>query len=126
MVTFELDPAPPQTHKTTGIKKIEWARLFTGIEPFRIDELSDKINDESFEITGGSVSLSDDIKLVYGSVSNIGITYRDFLRTCFKRFNDTPSINVDDELIAPSLYAFELLGLLAIGRKEVIMQGVPL
>lgn len=112
------------THKKIGITLIEYASLFQPNEPFIIDELEDKINDAGFDISGGLISLDDSADLIGQS----SLTYRQLLRTCFKRFNNAEKngIDISHPLVYLSLTIFEMLGILAAGRKEVIMQGVPL
>ncbi len=111
------------THKTKGISLIEWRTLFQPNEPFLIDELEDNINNASYSLVVGGVSLDDTATLL-----GLTVTYRQFLRTCFKSFNQAQKsgIDVDNPLVLPSLYCFEIFGLIAAGRKEVIIQGVPL
>jgi hypothetical protein len=121
---WENDPVPP-THKTKGINAIEWRRLFLPNEPYILDELRANINDMSYEVAGSTVSLDDP-----ASALGLPITYRQFLRTCFNAFAEATSgaqgINIDDPLVYPSLICFEEFGIIAAGRKEVIIQGVPL
>lgn len=120
-----VSPPPPPTHKTKGIKAIEWRRLFLPNEPFILDELRANINNPSYEVPNSLVNLDDP-----ASVINLTITYRQFLRTCFNAFEEATSggngIDVEDQLTYPSLICFEVLGIIASGRKEVIIQGVPL
>lgn len=124
---WDNPPAAP-THKTKGIQAMEWRRLFLPNEPFLIDELRDNINNMDYQVPGSSVSL-DDIATAIGSTT---LTYRKFLRTCFYAFveattgKDSRGIDVSDELTYPSLICFETFGIIAAGRKEVIIQGVPL
>lgn len=134
-ITIELDnggkieqwvsPPPTQTHKTKGITAIEWRRLFLPNEPYLIDELRDNISNMSYSISKGAVTLDSQAAAI-----NLTITYRQFLRTCFKAFEESTSggkgIDADDVLTYPSLICFEALGIIAPGRKEVIIQGVPL
>jgi hypothetical protein len=125
MENFELPPIAPPTHKTKSIQAMEWRRLFLPNEPFFIDELRDNINSLGYQVAGSAVSLDDEAEAI-----GMSITYRMFLRTCFKAFDEATSagngIDIDDELTYPSLVCFEALGILAAGRKEVIIQGVPL
>lgn len=122
------NPPPAPTHKKKGIQAMEWRRLFLPNEPFLIDELRDNINNMDYQVPGSSVSL-DDIATAIGSTT---LTYRQFLRTCFYAFveattgKDSKGIDTDDELTLPSLICFETFGIIAPGRKEVIIQGVPL
>ena len=111
------------THKTQGISLIEWRTLFQPNEPFLIDELEDNINNASYSLVVGGVSL-DDVATPLG----LTVTYRQFLRTCFKSFAQAQKsgIDVSNPLVMPSLICFEIFGLIAAGRKEVIIQGVPL
>ena len=114
------------THKTRGISAIEWRRLFLPDEPFIIDELRDNINNMSYQVPDSPVSLD-----VPAAAIGLTITYRTFLRTVFNAFTEATSgegsgIDTDDELTYPSLICFEALGILAEGRKEIIIQGVPL
>jgi hypothetical protein len=124
MSNFELPQSPRPTHKTRGIDLIAWSKLFTIEEMMLIDKLSSNIEGDLSFLPSGEVNIDD------STVEKLGIegTYRDFLRSCFKRFAEcnTTGINVDDPLVMPSLYCFELLGLIAAGRKEVIICGVPL
>jgi hypothetical protein len=121
------NPPPAPTHKTRGISAIEWRRLFLPDEPFIIDELRANINNMDYEVAGSPVSLDAPAAAI-----ELAITYRTFLRTCFNAFAEAASgagargIDTDDELTYPSLICFEALGILAAGRKEVIIQGVPL
>jgi hypothetical protein len=118
-----VSPPIAPTHKTKGISLIEWRTLFQPNEPFLIDELEDNINNSSYSLVVGGVSLDDTATLL-----DLTVTYRQFLRTCFKSFSQAQKsgIDVDNPLVMPSLYCFEIFGLLAVGRKEVIIQGVPL
>ena len=120
-----VNPPPSPTHKTKGINAIEWRRLFQPNEPFILDELRANIDNMSYEVAGSAVSLDDPATAI-----NLAITYRQFLRTCFNAFaeatNGGSGIDVDDVLIYPSLICFETFGVIAVGRKDVIMQGVPL
>ena len=120
-----VSPPPTPTHKTKNIQAMEWRRLFLPNEPFIIDELRDNINDPAYQVAGSAVSLDDEAEAI-----GMSITYRMFLRTCFKAFAEATSagagIDIEDELVYPSLICFEALGILAAGRKEVIIQGVPL
>lgn len=114
------------THKTRGISAIEWRRLFLPDEPFIIDELRANINNMSYQVPDSPVSLD-----VPAAAIGLAITYRTFLRTVFNAFTEATSgegrgIDTDDELTYPSLICFEALGILAEGRKEIIIQGVPL
>lgn len=125
MVIFELPRAPEPTHKTRNITAIEWRRLFTADEQFALDELQAMINDMSYEVPGSNASLDSP-----AAALGISATYRKFLRTCFNAAkevqNNGNGIDVEDDLAFPSLICFEALGILADGRKEVIIQGVPL
>lgn len=126
-ITEWVSPPPAPTHKTSGISAIEWRRLFLPDEPYDIDELRDYISDRAFNIENGAVNLDSPADAI-----GLTVTYRKFLRTCFKAFDEATSgseskgIDVDDELTYPSLVCFEALGILEAGRKEVIIQGVPL
>lgn len=136
-ITIELDnggkieqwvnPPPTPTHKTKGINAIEWRRLFLPDDPYLIDELRDNISNMTYSVSKGAVTLDSP-----ASAINLTITYRQFLRTCFKAFEEATSgsnskgIDADDVLTYPSLICFEALGIIAPGRKEVIIQGVPL
>ena len=120
------NPPPAPTHKTSGITAIEWRRLFLPDEPFIIDELRANIDNMSYEVAGSAISLDDQAVLI-----GLQITYRQFLRTCFNAFAEATSgkgngIDVNDTLTFPSLVCFEGLGILAPGRKEIIIQGAPL
>ena len=122
---WENPPLAP-THKTRGISAIEWRRLFLPDEPFIIDELRANINNMSYQVPDSPVSLD-----VPAAAIGLAITYRTFLRTVFNAFTEATSgegrgIDTDDELTYPSLICFEALGILAEGRKEIIIQGVPL
>jgi hypothetical protein len=125
--TIWENPPPAPTHKTRGISAIEWRRLFLPDEPFIIDELRANINNMDYEVADSPVSLDAPAAAI-----GLAITYRTFLRTCFNAFAEATSgagargIDTDDELTYPSLICFEALGILAAGRKEVIIQGVPL
>jgi len=125
MDVFELPRAPAHTHKTSGISAIEWRRLFQPDEPFIIDELRANIDNMAYEVSGSLISLDDPATAI-----NLAITYRQFLRTCFEAFKEATNggngIDVDDFLTYPSIVCFEALGILEAGRKEVIIQGVPL
>ena len=120
-----VNPPPAPTHKTKGISAIEWRRLFQPNEPFILDELRANIDNMSYEVAGSAVSLDD-----AASAISLEITYRQFLRTCFEAFKEATNggngIDVDDVLTYPSLICFETLGIIGVGRKEVIIQGVPL
>lgn len=122
IIEFVNPPIAP-THKTKGISLIEWRTLFQPNEPFLIDELEDNINNASYSLVVDGVSIDDTATLL-----NLTVTYRQFLRTCFKSFSQAQKsgIDVDNPLVLPSLYCFEIFGLIAAGRKEVIIQGVPL
>lgn len=124
-ITEWVSPPPAPTHKTSGITAIEWRRLFLPDEPFIIDELRDNISNALYQVDGSAVSLDDPAAAI-----GQAITYRMFLRTCFKAFAEATSggggIDVADVLVYPSLICFEALGILAPGRKEIIIQGVPL
>ncbi len=126
-ITEWVSPPPAPTHKTRGISAIEWRRLFLPDEPFIIDELRDNINNMDYQVPGSPISLD-----VPAAAIGLAITYRTFLRTCFKAFAEATSgseskgVDTDDELTYPSLICFEALGILAEGRKEVIIQGVEL
>ena len=124
-ITEWVSPPPVPTHKTKGISAIEWRRLFQPDEPFIIDELRANIDNMSYEVAGSLISLDD-----AASAINLEITYRQFLRTCFEAFKEATNggngIDVEDVLTYPSLVCFEALGILEAGRKEVIIQGVPL
>jgi hypothetical protein len=114
------------THKTKALTAIEWPRLFLPNEPFIIDELRANINDLTYQVPNSPTSLDDEAEAI-----GLDITYRQFLRTCFNAFAEATSgngsgIDVDDILTFPSLVCFEALGILATGRKEVIIQGVPI
>lgn len=124
--TIWENPPPVPTHKTTRINAIEWASLFQPNEPLFIDELEAYIDDMSYEVPGSLKSL-DDHAVEFDA--NPLITYRRILRTCFKRFRDASAgdgVSVTHPLVVTSLTIFELFGILANGRKEIIMQGVPL
>lgn len=112
------------THKTTGINAIEWRRLF-GFWQFVIDELRDNISNMSYQVPGSPVSLD-----VPAAAVNLPITYRQFLRTCFKAFEEATNggngIDVNDELTYPSLKCFEALAMIPQGEKDIIIKGVPL
>ena len=120
-----VSPPPTPTHKTKGISAIEWRRLFQPDEPFIIDELRANIDNMTYEVAGSLISLDDP-----ASTIGLEITYRQFLRTCFEAFKEATNggngIDVEDVLTYPSLVCFEALGILEAGRKEVIIQGVPL
>lgn len=120
-----VNPPPAPTHKTKGIEAIEWRRLFQPDEPFIIDELRANIDNMNYEVAGSLISLDDPATAI-----NLAITYRQFLRTCFEAFKEATNggngIDVEDVLTYPSLVCFEALGIIAAGRKEVIIQGVPL
>ena len=121
-----VNPPPAPTHKTKGLTAIEWRRLFLPDEPFIIDELRANIDNMSYEVSGSQISLDDQALLI-----GLSITYRQFLRTCFNAFAEATSgngngIDVNDILTFPSLVCFEALGILAPGRKEIIIQGAPL
>ena len=126
-ITEWVSPPTAPTHKTRGISAIEWRRLFLPDEPFIIDELRDNISNMDYQVPGSPVSLD-----APASAIGLEITYRKFLRTCFKAFAEATSgseskgIDTDDELTYPSLICFEALGILGEGRKEIIIQGVPL
>lgn len=124
-ITEWVSPPPAPTHKTKGISAIEWRRLFQPDEPFIIDELRANIDNMTYEVAGSLISLDDPATAI-----NLAITYRQFLRTCFEAFKEATNggngIDVDDVLTYPSLVCFEALGILEAGRKEVIIQGVPL
>lgn len=119
------NPPPAPTHKTKGITAIEWRRLFQPDEPFILDELRANIDNMAYEVAGSVVSLDDPATAV-----SLAITYRQFLRTCFNAFSEATNggngIDVSDILTYPSLICFETLGIIGAGRKEVIIQGVPL
>lgn len=120
-----VNPPPIPTHKTKGISAIEWRRLFLPNEPFILDELRANISNLDYEVPNSAVSLDSPAAAI-----NLTITYRQFLRTCFNAFEEATSggngIDVADQLTYPSLICFEALGIIAPGRKEVIIQGVPL
>ena len=121
-----VSPPPQLTHKTVGLTAIEWRRLFLPNEPFVIDELRANINDLAYQVPNSPISLDDEAEAI-----GLDITYRQFLRTCFNAFAEATSgkgtgIDVNDILTFPSLICFEALGILAQGRKEIIIQGVPL
>ena len=124
-ITEWVSPPPAPTHKTRGISAIEWRRLFQPNEPFIVDELRANIDNMAYEVAGRAVSLDDPATAI-----NLSITYRQFLRTCFNAFaeatNGGNGIDVDDVLTYPSLICFEVFGIIEAGRKEVIIQGVPL
>lgn len=126
IITEWVNPPPAPTHKTKGITAIEWRRLFTPDEPYILDELRAMINEPSYQVPNSPVSLD-----APAAALNMSITYRQFLRTCFNAFAEATSgigrgIDTDDALTYPSLICFEALGILAPGRKEIIIQGVPL
>lgn len=117
------------THKTSGINAIEWASLFQPNEPLYIDELEAYIDEMSYEVVGSPKSLDDHAIEFDPDSLDTSITYRRLLRTCFKRFRDASAgdgVTVTHPLVITSLTIFEMFGILAAGRKEVIMQGVPL
>jgi hypothetical protein len=120
-----VSPPPAPTHKTKGINAIEWRRLFQPNEPFILDELRANIDNMAYEVPDSLVSLDSP-----ATVIGLSITYRQFLRTCFNAFaeatNGGNGIDVEDELTYPSLICFETFGIIDAGRKEVIIQGVPL
>lgn len=121
------NPLAAQTHKTKGINAIEWASLFQPNEPMYIDELEDHINDMTYQVEGSLKSLDDHAIEFYPNDESI--TYRKILRTCFKRFRDASAgdgVSVSHPLVITSLTIFELFGILVAGRKETIMEGVPL
>lgn len=124
MADLELSQLASPTHKTSGIDLIQWSKLFTISEMMIIDNMSANINGDLSFLPVGTVDIDDSTTATLGFAG----TYRDFLRTCFKRFAEcaTTGINVADPLVLPSLYCFELLGIIQVGRKEVIIQGVPL
>lgn len=121
-----VSPPPAPTHKTKGISAIEWRRLFHPNEPFILDALRANIDNMDYQVDGSQTSL-DAPALV---VNLPTITYRDFLRTCFNAFaeatNGGNGIDVEDILTYPSLICFEVFGIIAAGRKDVIIKGVPL
>jgi hypothetical protein len=124
-----VNPPPAPTHKTENINAIEWASLFLPNEPMYIDELEDFINDSSYQVAGSAKSLDDHAIEFDPQSLDTSITYRRILRTCFKRFRDASSgdgVTVNHPLVVTSLTIFEIFGILAAGRKETIMQGVPL
>lgn len=124
-----VNPPPVQTHKTTGINAIEWASLFQPNEPLHIDELEAYIDDMSYEVTGSTKYLDHHAIEFDPDSLDLSVTYRRLLRTCFKRFRDASAgdgVTVTHPLVITSLTIFELFGILAAGRKETIMQGVPL
>lgn len=110
--------------QTSGIDAIAWRRLFLPNEPYDIDELRYNINNPSYVLVNGNSI--DDAAVVVG----LSISYRKFLGTCFKAFEEATNggngIDVNDELVFPSLMCFEALGILSAGRKEEIIKGVPL
>lgn len=119
MVCFS--PSKPE-YKTNGITLNEWAGLFTVDEMMAVDKLADHINGDLSWLTGNSVNPDDTATALV-----LSATYRDFLRSCFKRFESIrDGLDVADPLVAPSLLCFELLGIIAPGRREVIILGVPL
>lgn len=124
IVEWVSTPIAP-THKTNGISAIEWRRLFQPNEPFIVDELRANIDNMAYEVEGSAVSLDDPAAAI-----NLSITYRQFLRTCFNAFaeatNGGNGIDVEDILTYPSLICFEVFGIIAAGRKDVIIKGVPL
>lgn len=124
IIEWVSQPLSP-THKTKGISAIEWRRLFQPNEPFILDELRANIDNMAYEVPDSLVSLDSP-----ATVIGLSITYRQFLRTCFNAFveatNGGNGIDVEDELTYPSLICFETFGIIDAGRKEVIIQGVPL
>ncbi len=120
-----VSPPIAPTHKTEGITLIEWASLFQPNEPVFIDELEDHINDLSYQVAGSALSL-DDLATIIDP--NTVVTYRQLLRTSFKRFNAASKngITVSHPLVVMSLVIFEAFGLIGNGRKETILMGLPL
>jgi hypothetical protein len=122
MATFELEPAPRQTHKTSGLTATEYRKLLTFSEQIRNDKARTHI-DGDLSWLSGAVDADDDAS----AIGFAGDTYRDVLRTIFKSFDDATSIDCSDPAVDLGLTVQSLLGLLdSPARKDVIKLGVPL
>jgi len=77
-----VNPPPAPTHKTKGLNQTEYRGLYSLAETIKIDELEAYINDETYQVSGGTVGLDDDAALV----GVAGATYRQLMRSGFAAF----------------------------------------
>lgn len=123
MEIFELQPMPAPTHKTKGIDKSDWRRLFKTGEALLFRESVKNVDgDLSFLPNGAIVDLESNI-----IVDGINLTWRQILQLSFDEWNDAKTINADDPRTVLSTNAMAAVGILeSQERVNEILKGVPL
>lgn len=118
---FEEQP----THKTKGIQKSDWRALFTDDENELFEDAYNNIaGDLSF--LPNSAILDTDAKAIFGSPADVGKTYRKVLIRTMGEWRDAATINADDPRVLFSTRCLEAVGIIGVGRADVILQGIPL
>ena len=111
-----------QAYKTKGLTCTEYRNLLTFSEQIRNDKARTNIEGDLLWLSG-VVEPDDDAE----AIGFAGVTYRDLLRTTFKAFDDSESIDCDSAGVNLGLTVQSMLGLLdSMARKSTIQIGAPL
>lgn len=114
-----VSPPPAPTHKTVGLTKTEYRKLFTTGESIKIDRLRGKIESTS---VAGFPNLDDDA----APLGLGGVTYRDILRLCFNAFADANDVDMTHPDTILAINALEAVGVFNTSRKNEILLGLEL
>lgn len=120
-----INTLPPPTHKTKGLNQTEYRGLYSVVETIKLDELEAYINDDTYQVSGGTVGLDDGAVLV----GFAGATYRQLMRSGYSAFakSTVSGVDMDNPTTVLSVNCQDLLGLLdSSQRKDTILLGKPL
>lgn len=113
------NPPPAPTHKTIGLTKTEYRKLFTTAESIQIDRLRSQIEEPTIS---GFPGIDDDA----APLGLGGVTYRDILRSCFNAFADANDVDMTHPDTILAINALEAVGAYNTSRKNEILLGLEL
>jgi hypothetical protein len=117
-----LTPPEPITHKTSGIAKSDWRRLFNPNEILRFRYLVKNIDGDLSELSGHSALSSP-----CGLPGIEALTWLQVLQIMVDEWSDATVINATDPRTIASTTALGVVGVLDdISRVDVLLEGVPL
>jgi len=116
------NPPPAPTHKTSGIYKSDWRRLFNPNEVLRFRYLVKNIDGDLSELSGHAL-----LNNACGLPSIESLTWLQVLQIMVDEWNDAAVINATDPRTIASTTALGVVGVLDdMDRVETLLQGVPL
>jgi hypothetical protein len=122
MSIYQIEQAPAPTHKTSGISKSDWRRLFNPNEILRFRYLVKNIDGDLSELSGHAL-----LNNACGLPSIESLTWLQVLQIMVDEWNDATVINATDPRTIASTTALGVVGVLDdMDRVDTLLLGLPL